>query len=900
MPHRNRLWLLAVALAAAGCTGTIGGPGLTASEVASVTPAALDFGNQLLGQTTAPGRVTLANGGTGVLAVTSVRVTGDYAQSNDCGTALDAGASCTVELTFDATALGARTGLLSVSDSAGNSPQTVALSGAGVATAPVAKVTPTTVDFGSQLVGPGTTPKVVTLSNPGNAPLSITNLSVTGPFTQTNTCGTSLAASGSCTFQVSFNPQSGGRFTGLLSIADNAGGSPQTVALAGTGVPRVPVANVSPASLAFGNQLVGQATTAKPVTLNNSGGVALTVSISVSGEFTQTNNCGTSLAAGASCTVQVTFSPTAPPGPQSGQLSFTDNAAGSPQTVALTGTGVANSPVVSLSPPSLPFGSQPVGQTTAAQGVTLTNTGNALLNISSISVAGDYAQTNTCGSTLAAGANCAVQVTFTPTLAGARNGTLSITDDAGGSPQTVPLSGTGTSTTVGPAYPLKVSANGRYLVDQNGTPWRVQAEAAWAMTAVGTPATVDTYLATRKAQGFDAFYLMAMVHYGGPGPYYTVPNAPNDVNGNPPFATPNDFSTAGTTTASAAYWTWVDTIIDKAAAQGMVVMLAYTYLGYGGGAQGWASAVQSNSTATCTAWGNWLGNRYKNRPNIIWFALGDYTPPSGSTLEKNTMAIIQGIKAAGATQLFMAEVSPSGDSTPTLDAPFFASVLDMNSFYGYGPTGHGDNFTQAARAYGVSPPKPAWVEEPGYEFEDNTGVFTGDSYETRRSRFWSVLAGGTAGDGFGSRDVYVMQNFPACLSSAGALYSSYAFQLFGSFDWWNLLPTGVGPGLAGKTLITAGGGTGNAGDLSYVTSAVTANGKHLLAYIPTFGGTSSVSITVDMTAMSGTTRAQWWDPSTGSYTAIATGLANTGTHSFTSPGTNGSGQNDWVLFLDVP
>jgi len=158
-----------------------------------------------------------------------------------------------------------------------------------------------------------------------------------------------------------------------------------------------------------------------------------------------------------------------------------------------------------------------------------------------------------------------------------------------GGPVTWGLSERGASTEgAAPVYPLAVAQNGRYLVDQTGKPWRVQADAAWLMSAVATPEQVDDYLTTRKAQGFNSFYLMAMVH---PGASETAPNAPNNLEGDPPFATPDDFSTAGASPESSRYWQGVDSIIAKAADKGMVVMLAYTYLGYEGGDQGWYQDV---------------------------------------------------------------------------------------------------------------------------------------------------------------------------------------------------------------------------------------------------------------------------------------------------------------------
>lgn len=443
-------------------------------------------------------------------------------------------------------------------------------------------------------------------------------------------------------------------------------------------------------------------------------------------------------------------------------------------------------------------------------------------------------------------------------------------------------------------YPLKVSANGRYLVDQTDRPWRIQADAGWYMTTEATEADVDAYLATRKAQGFNSFYLMVIVSQGGP------PHAPNNRNGDMPFATPGVFATVEGNASSVRYWQWIDLIVAKAAAQNMVVMFSYTYLGFQG--DGWYPEIvnQPGGRQACFNWGVWLGNRYKNKPNILWFTLGDYTPPFGSEGEARTLEIIRGIKSTGATQLFMAEPS-GGNSNPIMDAPAFAPFLDMNSFYGYG-YGAGECYPQAARAYGVTPPKPAWVQEGGYEYDNLAGRYQALSFETRRTRFWAVLGGGTAGDGFGNSDVYQWREHPQSMMSPGARYSTLAFDLFATFPWWDLRPSGTEPGFAGKNLIVSGEGDYN--DLDYVTSALTADGQYLMAYIPTEGGTNARTITVDMTALSGPSRARWWNPATGVFTSIATGLPNTGTRAFTSPGASEAphsgapaGTNDWILFL---
>jgi Abnormal spindle-like microcephaly-assoc'd, ASPM-SPD-2-Hydin len=216
-----------------------------------------------------------------------------------------------------------------------------------------------------------------------------------------------------------------------------------------------PAVTLNPTSISFGNQATGTTSAFQAVTVSNSGTSALSISsIAISGtnssDFAQTNNCPSSLAANATCTINVTFIPGAA-GARSGNLTITDNANGSPQTVTLSGTGTTQAPAATLNPTSINFGNQAVNVKSSSQTITLTSSGGSALSISSIALSGtnssDFAQTNNCPSSLAANASCTINVTFTPGATGARNGSLTVTDNASGSPQTVPLSGTGTTST---------------------------------------------------------------------------------------------------------------------------------------------------------------------------------------------------------------------------------------------------------------------------------------------------------------------------------------------------------------------------------------------------------------------------------------------------------------------
>ncbi|HEY6292368.1 MAG TPA: choice-of-anchor D domain-containing protein [Terriglobia bacterium] len=208
--------------------------------------------------------------------------------------------------------------------------------------------------------------------------------------------------------------------------------------LAGVGL------GLGPASLSFSDQVVGTKSPAQTITVTAAGSGPLTITnMAASSGFGLTSNCGSSVAAGATCMLSVTFTP-ASSGTIDGTLTLTDNAPDSPQTLNLTGVGT----FVQLVPTTLSFGSQPVGVTSPGKSITLTNKGIATLSITGISLTapdpGDYAEQNTCGSSVGPGKSCSITVTFTPLQTGTRTANVSVADSDSGSPQTVALTGAGT------------------------------------------------------------------------------------------------------------------------------------------------------------------------------------------------------------------------------------------------------------------------------------------------------------------------------------------------------------------------------------------------------------------------------------------------------------------------
>ena len=203
-----------------------------------------------------------------------------------------------------------------------------------------------------------------------------------------------------------------------------------------------PAVSASPFLLQYASQQIGSSSPAATALLRNAGSSSLLISsITASGDFTETNDCGTTVPAAGSCTLSVTFSPTAA-GSRSGSIIVQDNAAGSPHIINLSGDALGA--VAVLTAASLGFAAQPVGSSSTAQGVTLTNAGNVALTVSDVQIAGDFVQNNNCPASLAANTSCVVNVTFTPIATGARSGSVTITDSAAGSPQAVNLVGVGT------------------------------------------------------------------------------------------------------------------------------------------------------------------------------------------------------------------------------------------------------------------------------------------------------------------------------------------------------------------------------------------------------------------------------------------------------------------------
>jgi hypothetical protein len=324
------------------------------------------------------------------------------------------------------------------------------------------------IDFPDVATGTSTAPISITVTNSGGAPLHISSVTVTGTNPTdfgiaSNTCTAApIAVSATCSVGATFTPSGTGERLANLQFTDDASSSPQILALSGNGLaPATPGVTVVPSSPIMLPSTTQGATSAPViVTVTNSGNAALNISaVTLTGvnaaDFTlASNTCTGAVAANATCTVRITFTPSAT-GARQANLQITDNAPASPQVVAITGNGLAPAtPGVTVAPSSpimLPSTTQ--GATSAPVIVTVTNSGNAALNVSAVTLIGvnaaDFAlASNTCTAvSVAANATCTIGVAFTPSATGVRQANLQITDNAPASPQSFTLSGTGTSPT---------------------------------------------------------------------------------------------------------------------------------------------------------------------------------------------------------------------------------------------------------------------------------------------------------------------------------------------------------------------------------------------------------------------------------------------------------------------
>ncbi len=411
------------------------------SPNATLSPSLINFGNQTIEKPSMTKEVILLNSGTSTLTIDDISTSESmFTQTNSCGGTLEAKEDCMIRVVYLPTETGAATATLNVTSDDPSSPAKVFLFGNGI-TGPDVDINPPIHDFGDTRVGETSEQQNFTIKNTGEGDLTLSSITVNSDFEQSNECPETLVEEQTCDVETAFVPAVAGNFFGILSIVDNAEGSPHKANLMGYGT--IFDVTILPASINFGDQTTGKSSLAHEVRLLNSGNDTITIDsiASSSSVFAQTNDCESSLAPSAFCTISVIFTPDVIEY-LTGEITITDSATGSPHNVDLTGSGIDPMyPDLDISPNFWDFGQVLVGDTSDAEEFTAKNTGVLDVIISGIDANSEFAQTNDCPETLTPDETCTISGTFSPQAAGEFTGYITVIDNTYSRYQSVLLNG---------------------------------------------------------------------------------------------------------------------------------------------------------------------------------------------------------------------------------------------------------------------------------------------------------------------------------------------------------------------------------------------------------------------------------------------------------------------------
>jgi len=434
-----------------------------------------------------------------------------------------------------------------------------------------------------------------------------------------------------------------------------------------------------------------------------------------------------------------------------------------------------------------------------------------------------------------------------------------------------------------PAYPLKLSANHRYLVDQNDVPFLIVGDTPQGLMSRLTEEEADSYFADRQAHGFNTMGWIDVVCAGRDFPENKDGST---VDGIHPFTgyVPGgaDYTHYDLGKPNDAYFIRLDHVVTLAAKHGIFVFLDPMET------VGWLSTLRNNSLTAAYGYGQYLGNRYKRFPNVGWMNGNDFVSWNDPKDDALVQAVAKGIKSVAPEQLQSVELNY--ETSSSFDDPTWVPLISLNGTYTYSQT-----YMQMLHSYNQTPVAPVYLLEAHYDLEN---VGHPPDYGTlptlRREEYWTMLSGGT-GQFYGN--FYTWSFSPGWkyyIDTAGVAQLTIWKDFFSSLPWYELVPD------QDHSVVTAGLGTygtfqTRVSNSDFCTAAKTADGSFVVAYMPT-----ARTITVNMAALKAPANAKWFDPARGIYTSVAGGpFANTGTRQFTPPGNNSDGDSDWILILDA-
>ena len=405
------------------------------------------------------------------------------------------------------------------------------------------------------------------------------------------------------------------------------------------------------------------------------------------------------------------------------------------------------------------------------------------------------------------------------------------------------------------------------------------ADSPWCLLSSISQDDAAGFINDRSTNGFNTLLIAVLTDT-----YISGPANSALYNGTLPFTNNLRSGYYNITNFNNAYFSYLDTALNMCASNGIVVLLFPMETG------GLLHTMLANGTNACYLYGQYIGNRYKNFPNIIWANGNDYQ--WNTTDDPYVEAIARGILSKDTNHLQTLEIQPYPDAA--LDDPAWDSIVNLNWVYTYDAT-----YSEMLHAYQTYTNLPMIMGESFYEWSP---FYTGGNGPEptldnviRRQEWWDALSGET-GQIYGNNYTFPFTpGWQAYVDSVGVTQLKYLDNLLESNEWYNLVPD------IKNTFVTAGYGTSNSSDYvitnsTFVLGASTPDGALGIVYIP-----NRTTITVAMSLFTNTVVAQWYDPGNGSYSAVTgSPFSNIGTKTFTPAPTNSLGDTDWVLLLKAP
>jgi Protein of unknown function (DUF4038)/Putative collagen-binding domain of a collagenase len=440
-------------------------------------------------------------------------------------------------------------------------------------------------------------------------------------------------------------------------------------------------------------------------------------------------------------------------------------------------------------------------------------------------------------------------------LVSAVAGCASDDDSAGTTPTSLPAPPTKV------AFPVAVSENKRYLLDQDGNPWMMNGDSPQCLSANLSVADMEYFFANRASHGFNAAWVNLIC-----GPYTHGRDDASTFDGIKPFTDDKDLATP-----NPAYWERMDTMVDLAKKYGITLILDPAETGT------FIDLLTQNGVEKDRAYGRFLGARFKDDVNIIWMSGNDFL--DWKQWDKYVAPVAEGIRDADPQKIQTVELE--APKSTSLEDPVWAPLIDINAAYSYSPT-----YEIVLRAFNETPTMPVFMVEANYEFENNDKGPKTTDLSLRKQEYWSMTSG-AMGQLYGNKYTWGLQydDWKEHFDTKAVEEYTLMANFFLARKWWELVPD------QDHTFLTGGAGEptgeGDVADSDYATAAVTPDGTLAVVYVPEWR-----TVEIDTSQLQPGFRARWFDPTDGKYEDAKA--------PYKPPGENTGGDNDWVLVFEAP